>query len=239
MKQWPNCRNQPDVNLGMKSPIGESLRGRPLAISSCALLAVVAVIWDFILSHDYASYAMRVPGVGVAFLVVAVLARGNLQSLGICRPLQGFRYWAKWSCIAVVWISIVIVIGVGVWWLLGNKIPIYGTKPGDLGRVLVHSCIAAPFVEELLYRCVLGVAATAILRPVGTIVLSGIVFAGLHFIYGTPSPENQVGGFLLAWAYFRSGSLVVPLAWHAVGNLLAVACQVIAFYWFGASGVIE
>lgn len=90
----------------------------------------------------------------------------------------------------------------------------------NLLPALVPMCILAPLLEESLYRAVLCVGVGASLGDRWAIVASGVAFALLHVLYGNPSPESLLGGFVLAWAYLRSGSLFVPLLLHAGGNAL-------------------
>ncbi len=69
---------------------------------------------------------------------------------------------------------------------------------------------------------------SAALGPRRAIVIDGAVFALLHFVYGNASPDNFVGGYVLAWAYLRSGTIVVPLVLHAAGNLAAMGICMLA-----------
>jgi uncharacterized protein len=69
--------------------------------------------------------------------------------------------------------------------------------------------------------------------PWRAIAASGAVFALLHVAYGNPSPENLLGGFFLAWAYLRSGSVWLPVLLHSAGNLLCLAAQLGTWYWLG------
>jgi uncharacterized protein len=98
--------------------------------------------------------------------------------------------------------------------------------PGQLAL----ACVYAPLLEETLYRLCLLPPAVAWLGARGGIVVGGVVFAGLHVLYGNPSPENLLGGFILSWAYLKSGTLVVPIALHSLGNLCAMLSQVGYFY---------
>jgi membrane protease YdiL (CAAX protease family) len=67
--------------------------------------------------------------------------------------------------------------------------------------------------------------------------VSGVIFAGLHFLYGNPSPENLLGGFILTWANLKSGTLIVPISLHAVGNLCAFFGNIGYLYWWHGSGM--
>jgi membrane protease YdiL (CAAX protease family) len=63
-----------------------------------------------------------------------------------------------------------------------------------------------------------------------TILLSGVLFALLHAAYGNLAPDNTIAGFVLAWAYLRSSSLLVPIVLHALGNLCVFGIHVALFY---------
>jgi membrane protease YdiL (CAAX protease family) len=94
----------------------------------------------------------------------------------------------------------------------------------------VDMCVIAPVVEESIYRLVLCFPTTATIGSTGAIILSGATFAGLHFAYGNPSPDNFVAGYILAWAYLKSGSIMVPITLHSLGNSVAFAVHFGAWY---------
>ena len=60
----------------------------------------------------------------------------------------------------------------------------------------------------------------------GSIAVSGAVFALAHVYTGMATPENQFAGFFLAWAYLKSKSILVPIAMHSGGNLIAMVVQI-------------
>jgi membrane protease YdiL (CAAX protease family) len=86
-------------------------------------------------------------------------------------------------------------------------------------------------LEEVVYRALLTAAVFPLAGQRGTIVVSGIVFASIHLIGGNPGPDNQIAGFLLEWAFLRSGTILVPVALHAAGNLIALGLHVAAWRW--------
>ena len=88
-------------------------------------------------------------------------------------------------------------------------------------------------MKRLLRTCL-----AALLGPWKTSVVSGLAFAYLHVLYGNPSPENVAGGFILAWVYLKSESILLPVLAHSLGNLGALASQVAVWYWLaGRPGV--
>jgi len=91
-------------------------------------------------------------------------------------------------------------------------------------------CVYYPLVEELLYRVVLCAPLVALLGPWCAIVVSGVAFGALHVLYDNPAPTNFVAGYILAWAYIRSDSILVPIVWHSLGNAAILVFQVVAWY---------
>lgn len=89
--------------------------------------------------------------------------------------------------------------------------------------------VGAPLVEELVFR---GLLFEALRRRAGLLaglVGSGAVFAAVHLeLQWTFQISLLVLGVWLAWAFHRTGSLVVPIVGHATfnGTSLALALLV-------------
>jgi membrane protease YdiL (CAAX protease family) len=81
-----------------------------------------------------------------------------------------------------------------------------------------------------LYRLVLCVALVGIAGQRWTILLSGALFAAMHFIYGNPSPDNFIAGYFLAWAFLKSGSILTPIVLHSLGNACVLALSLANWY---------
>jgi CAAX protease family protein len=128
-------------------------------------------------------------------------------------------------------VAVCIVAGLWAWLLAGREVPFYRTPPREVGFRFLQMCVFTPLHEEAVYRLALCVPLAALSRPWTAIVLSGLIFGLLHFLYGNPSPENLVGGFFLAWAFLKSGSIYVPVLLHSLGNCCALAAQVGAWFW--------
>jgi membrane protease YdiL (CAAX protease family) len=149
--------------------------------------------------------------------------------------VQGWRYWAK---AGVVLLTLVVAAGVIcgavlLGWLRYRLPPqyFYLSDASQIGPLFVHMCIVAPLREETIYRLALCIPMAAWAGPRAAIVVSGVLFAAMHVLNGNPAPENLIGGFLLAWAFLRSETILVPLALHSVGNMLAWLCQTVIFLW--------
>ncbi|MGH2410358.1 MAG: lysostaphin resistance A-like protein, partial [Chloroflexota bacterium] len=83
--------------------------------------------------------------------------------------------------------------------------------------IILTGVVLTPLVEELLFR---GVLYQALRRtmPMGTAALIGsMIFAGMHFTLALFIPLT-VMGYVLAWLYERSGSLIPGMLVHACNN---------------------
>jgi membrane protease YdiL (CAAX protease family) len=165
-------------------------------------------------------HGLLLPAVGGAALAVLIgWHRDPLRTLGLrLRPVQGWGYWLKAAALLGLLAAVLIAAGVGVLYLAGGDMATDPVPRSYLPTMFRQACIDAPVFEELLYRMILASALVAALGKWPAIAASGAVFAALHFAYGNPSPDNFIGGYLLAWAFVHSETLVVPWALHVLGN---------------------
>lgn len=91
---------------------------------------------------------------------------------------------------------------------------------------ILLAVVIAPVTEEIIFRGVLFRALSDKLGMWPGAVLSAAVFAVIHFEVLFSQPLALMGlftvGLLLAVAYHRTGSLVVPIVGHAVFNGVSV-----------------
>ena len=165
--------------------------------------------------------------------VVSILSLdpGNAIALGFSpRPIQGWSYWFRLA----LWFALLIgLVAIASWIVLkvnGWKVPIYKTSPSI--DMLVFMCVDAPVSEEILFRSLLTLAILPALGEWGTILAGGFLFSLLHVLHGNPGPDNQIAGFMLGWSFIKSKTILVPLAMHAGGNLIALGFQVAAWYFY-------
>jgi uncharacterized protein len=92
----------------------------------------------------------------------------------------------------------------------------------DYGNDLLTSSVATPIVEETLFRGLLFAGLVQWVPPWLAAAFSAMVFALWH---EDPLglPPLIVGGLFLAYAYYRSGSLWVPIIAHGLNNWLVVS----------------
>jgi membrane protease YdiL (CAAX protease family) len=160
------------------------------------------------------------------------LGRGDLASLGlIWKPVQAWNYWGRAALLIGLAVLCCIGIGLSAWLLSGRELPVYTVSPVASGSAFFRMCVSAPIREEAIYRFALCIPFAGLSRPWLAIGVSGLVFGGLHILYGNPSPENLIGGLFLSWAYLKSGSIYLPLLLHSLGNFFVWAWQIAAWYW--------
>jgi membrane protease YdiL (CAAX protease family) len=199
-----------------------------LALSRVIASAVV------VLSFIQARYwlGLNWPLLGLFGLVsVLCLNDGDLPVLGLrLSPIQGWLYWCRLAFWFGIVVGIAVLICTGIWLAFAWPLPIQRTQPTM--SALIHMCIDAPLSEEIIFRALLTVAVLPTLGVRGTIVFGGVVFAALHVFHGNPGPDNQLAGFMLGWAFLKSRSILVPLAMHSAGNLIALGIQIIAWNYY-------
>jgi membrane protease YdiL (CAAX protease family) len=90
---------------------------------------------------------------------------------------------------------------------------------------LLYSVIAAPIVEEAVYRGLLTPALRAGYGDRGAILAGALLFYILHLVYGQPywMVHYFIAGAILTWAFLERGRLWICIVLHAGGNLLVVA----------------
>lgn len=92
-------------------------------------------------------------------------------------------------------------------------------QSGWLGIVCI--AVFGPILEELLFRGAITKVLLKKYSPTEAIVISGLIFGIFHL-----NPVQIVGaclsGFLFAWIYYRTGSLIPGILIHILNNSLSV-----------------
>ncbi len=198
--------------------------------AAIGLVAVAADLWVVWLNR----YPESIDGrwaVALAALTAQVwLSAGDLSTVGLCAPAGGWRQWVRLTALLGVVAVGCVGAAAGLWVAAGWHLPVQSVAPAETGSAFLRMCVFAPLLEEAVYRVALCVPLTAVAGPWPAVVASGAVFGLLHAVYGNASPENLLGGFLLAWVYLRSGSACMPVLLHAAGNLVILCGQIGLWY---------
>jgi len=103
--------------------------------------------------------------------------------------------------------------------------------PLQLALAVVAAVVLAPLAEELLFRGLLHRSLRRRLSLAPATVLSSVLFAVVHVDVALSQPIALVGltlvGGILAIAYERTGSLLVPVVIHAVHNAVTIVAVVV------------
>jgi membrane protease YdiL (CAAX protease family) len=205
--------------------IGQPLaRPRGLAVFAVGL-ALVTLALDFWIVWRMGNDArLRAVTAGTAVLTYLWLAGGDWRAVGLRRvPQPRLRFWG-WVLAAAVPFAAVVgaVVAAYVYHKLYSDegVGLSTVDPATFWQAFVHMCVVYPLLEELIFRAALCTPLAAVAGPWPTVLLSGAAFAAVHFLYGNPGIDNFVAGYFLAWAYLKSGSILVPIFFHALGNFL-------------------
>lgn len=163
----------------------------------------------------------------LVLVAVIVLRNGDVGCLGLrLSPVGGWWHWCRLALVIGLILGGLLLLWGAVIYFGHISVTMTAIDPEQRLWMFAYMCITAPLTEELVFRSLLTVAVRPTLGDRGTIIVSGLLFAAAHIIGGNPGLENQVAGFLLMWAFLRSGTILVPLAWHSAGNLVAFSAQV-------------
>jgi membrane protease YdiL (CAAX protease family) len=205
----------------------------PLPLCGVALVVPLAdLLLIGVLHWDYLGTPQRV---SLALFACIVLNEASNRTGGVLgsalAPDPNWRYWGWVMLFLGGILGLLVSIGLFISYWTGHTLPIPRVTPGDIPEALNRMCVEAPLIEEVIYCQAVCGAVLALAGPLWAIAVSGVPFALLHWVYGNPSLENQVGGFLLAWMYLRSGTLAVPILFHALGNLAALVLMVLVTHF--------
>ncbi|MFT4711488.1 MAG: membrane protease YdiL (CAAX protease family) [Planctomycetota bacterium] len=212
------------------APLAPKDHGTHLSLPRKTRASLLAVVWlgaDWLCVYEGYGYQVR-SLVGLLFLAVAARwspADRPLSTSDLRRDLRVLGKVVLWAGAA----ELLIVIGFAVWIFgLGNEVETGGlTTHSQVWRYWFLTLLTAPFIEELLFRGLFQRQLEVGLGRTLAILISGPIFWIYHWIsYGSVTSINHmVAGWILAWAYAKTGSLWVAIALHAIGNLSVLLLQ--------------
>lgn len=172
----------------------------------------------------------------LALLVYLRLGRGDRRAAGLrLVPEPGWRYWAGMLGVTLMVVALAVAVAVPYAYFqihTQRGVAMYLLNPAHFWPAFVTACVMAPLVEEATFRLALCTPLTPVIGPWPTVLFSGAAFAAIHFVYGNAHLSNFFAGYCLTWAYLKSGSILVPIVLHSLGNLLILCAQMAAWVWF-------
>ncbi|WP_297329292.1 type II CAAX endopeptidase family protein [uncultured Bacteroides sp.] len=157
---------------------------------------------------------------GFLFMGLYLWKKNYLTGDKQCYSLVSFSYLAWSLVIGVSSIFLVDALMAQLTFLpdwMSNTFDLLQT--GWLGILCI--AIIGPILEELLFRGAITKGLLKKYSPVKAILISGLIFGIFHL-----NPAQIVGaslsGFLFAWLYYRTGSLISCILIHILNNSLSV-----------------
>jgi len=184
------------------------------------------------------------------FLVTIVLVtvqwvggRDPVEIFGLKRVT--FQRWLLWVVLGVV-LAIPLILYLSEWVRIEWLEPIFGEMKeqevvdslkmtNGLGvriGLIVSACIAAPIVEELVFRGYIYGVLKKFSSPLFAMIVAGALFAAVHLNLPALLPL-WIFAILMTLSYELSGSLWVPIGIHAGFNTVSVTMMLIG----GGEGV--
>jgi membrane protease YdiL (CAAX protease family) len=171
----------------------------------------------------------------IQFTILALIAVGISRLFPNPMSALGLRrFGARWVWISFVVVLATIAVGVALEPILHGSEE-QGLAPDEwqpehatafaLNTTMI--VLVAPFVEELFFRGI-GVRALTYFGTAAAILLTGIVFAGVHGVVGA-LPTLAIFGIGLAWVRVRSASIWPCVIAHATYNGIGVG--LLALSW--------
>ncbi|NUM34739.1 MAG: CPBP family intramembrane metalloprotease [Candidatus Brocadiae bacterium] len=190
----------------------------PNKILAALALLIIALDLFFLYNHDF---WLRMIPCFFFFLLAGIYYKTFPQEYGFQTQIQpSIAYWAKISFyigVMVLAFCLLCLIGFKILQIPVPKYVLFRNS-SEFRNWMLAACFFAPIVEETLYRAILCGTLEKIAGTTTGIAVSGGLFALLHFFYGNPAFDNFIAGYFLAWSFFRSKSILIPIFLHASGN---------------------
>ena len=151
--------------------------------------------------------------------------------------LTSLRLPARRTIVLTAVVLATSLIATSVYFILVERLGIELLIPADIDPDIAFDGIAVlltfqalalvtPISEEIFFRGFIFGGLLPRIGPRRAILISALIFAGFHLSLGAIIPIF-ITGVLLAWLYWRTGSLWVCIAAHAGQNALAVGFGVL------------
>ncbi len=218
--------------------VGLLLLGYAAVVVAVVLLASVAdpdIDPNIALGIAVVTLAFEV-WLGAIVLIVATNRDVTMPQLGFRLPGPNLGWWIPATVLGaygiviaygLIIVAIEAITGADLSRLVeGNALPDADSNTDLVWFVLGLSVVvAAPLGEELFFRAFLFRAFAARWGLVAGMLISGALFALVHFEVSVVLPFWAIGVWF-AWAYHRSGSLWTTIAAHAIFNGISFAVTV-------------
>ncbi|MFC2013229.1 lysostaphin resistance A-like protein [Chloroflexota bacterium] len=210
------------VAIGIYAVASMSRWGQPIIDAAEALALIpLYILFTSSLPWFFINQQYLLPGV---YATILALCAWHIYQKKINLVDMGFK---KKKLLRYILIGIALGIPLGtVEYLVLQPAPASPTfEIGYLLRDAVYMILFVGLAEEVLFR---GLLQTSLTRAIGwkwSIVLTSVMFAVMHLTWRS-IPELGfvfIASMVLGYIYYRTKSLVAPIALHGVNNIILVA----------------
>lgn len=190
-----------------------------IVVLGVLLLSPVLIILKRLIGEEASFFIYYLLAIGIPFLVVYSIRKKKTGSNSFNLAIENRRVIPF-----IIVGTIALFVGIDI--PIGNLIPMpesikemlagFGSQTGIF--TFLAMVIAAPILEELIFR---GIILDGLLKnysPIKSIFISSFLFGLVHL-----NPWQFLGGLLfgsfIGWVYYRSKSLSLSIIIHAVVNL--------------------
>lgn len=209
------------------------IRGGGMAV----LISVATLLVN---SEDLIIRLLTVPLISLPVFVLAYRHLFIPYGYGLVTGLGLYPFPQAWRR---TWLAVLAVLAVGTSgeWIIGLVADSFGLAshwtewfdpdlvwggPEALSITIIEFVVIAPLVEEAVFRGLLFGTLRRRLGWVAAAAVSGGLFAAAHGYGVVGFTSVFLSGFIWAWVYERTGSLVPGMAAHALNNLLVCATTI-------------
>lgn len=148
----------------------------------------------------------------------------------LCLNRTGWRQFAKWSLILLLFTVCSDALTSALGQPIVSDFMVDAYKTAYFTPLLwLAFIIAAPLYEEILFRGFMfkGIENSRA-GPIGAVIITSLAWSALHIQYDFLIIVSIfAGGLLLGWARLKTNSIYIPIAMHALQNLLATIAVII------------
>lgn len=207
----------------LSMPMQSKPDARVLIVAGCVALVTTNWLVAVAGGGHASSYALQVGAAIGVLLFERVVRRGAPSPFGWVRWRRSLRHGLQVAAVSIAvvfaWIATVVVIarfgGLDL-----DLEPQNIRSPDGLWYWLWIGVVIAPLVEEWIYRGLIQSRLREVLGPRSAIFVCGLLFWVYHWVPRghVTAPHHLLAGWLFAWSWQRTGSLVAPTLLHALAN---------------------
>ena len=142
----------------------------------------------------------------------------------------GWRQFAKWSLILLLFTACSDALTSSLGCPVVSDFMVSAYKTAHFTPLLwLAFIIVAPLYEEIFFRGFMfkGIESSRV-GPIGAVIITSLAWSALHIQYDILIIANIfAGGLLLGWARLKTNSIYIPIAMHALQNLIATIAVII------------